>query len=131
MLGTYSASIAVGTGVGVEHAVLVLAGSAEVVTLDLDVEVELGVGGRLVLEDREPHAIVLANTQVERSPVTNVLAAVTPLAALLGRDALGVDVVLSRGGRVVPLEVSSTVRAGKRLDGARRQTQGNGLRLGT
>jgi hypothetical protein len=110
---------------------VVLAGSAEVVTLDLDAVVELLVGGRAVLEDGQPLAVVLANTKVDGSPVADGLAAITPLATLLGRDTLGVDVVLSGSGLALPLVVGLTVRAGQGLELRVAQAKRDGLRFGT
>lgn len=101
------------------------------ITLDLDVEVELLVGGRAVLEEREPFAVVLTNTHIERSPVANGLAAVTPFAALLGRNTLGVDVVLSRGGLALPVEVLLAIRASQGLSLTVAKAERDSLRLGT
>lgn len=127
---TYRAARIVGTRLRVETAVLIPARSAEVVALELDIEVELRVGGGGVLEDREPLAVVLADTKVDRGPVANGLAAVTPLAALLGRDTLGVDVVLSGSGLALPLEVPLAIRAGQGLD-VSASAERNSLGFGT
>lgn len=110
---------------------VVLAGSAEVVTLDLDAVVELLVGGGAVLEDGQPLAVVLADTQVDRSPVADGLAAITPLATLLDRNTLGVDVVLSGGGLALPLVVGLAVGAGQGLELSVAQAKRNGLGFGT
>lgn len=128
---TYSASRVVGAALGDEGTTFVLARATKVVTLDLGAEIELGVGGRAVLEEREPLAVVLANTHVHRSPVTDRLAAVTPLAALLDGGTLGVDVVLGRGDLALPLEVGLAVRAGQGLNGGVGKGQRNGLSFGT
>lgn len=109
--GTYSATGVVGARLGVEGTVLVLARTAEVVTLDLHVEVKLGGGGRAVLEQRKPLAIVVTDTKVDRGPVTDRRAAVTPLATSLGGNTLGVNIVLSGSGLVLPLVVGGAVGA--------------------
>lgn len=128
---TYSAAILVAAVEVVEQAVLVLAGTAQVVTLDTEVVVELRVGSGLVLEDRQPVAVLLADTNVDRSPVANRLAAVTPLAAVLGTDTLGVDIVLSRGTLTLPDEVGLGVGAGQGLQFVGQDRDRNGLRLST
>lgn len=128
---TYSASRVVGASLGDERTTLELARAAEVFAGDLDVVVELLAGGRAVLEEREPLAVVLTDTHVEGSPVTNGLAAVTPLATLAGGNTLGVDVVLGRGGLAFPAEVLVAVRAGQGLQVVVAKRQRNGLGLGT
>lgn len=128
---TYSATRIRRAGGGVELAILVLASSAEVVTLDLDVEVELVVGGRSVLEDRQPFAVVLANTKVERSPVADGTVTVAPLAGHLGGNALGVDVVLGGSRLALPVVVLFAVGAGQGVLGASVSLQRDGLGLGT
>lgn len=127
---TYRAARVIGGGLRVEPSTLIPARSAEVVTLDLDVEVELLVGGGAVLENREPLAVVLTNTQVDRSPVANGLAAITPLARLLGRDTLGVDIVLGRSGLALPFVVLLAIGAGQGLD-IGTGLEGDGLGFGT
>lgn len=116
---TYRASVLVATSERNEHAILILAGTAQVVTNNLDVEVKVGVSGGLVLEDGDPgRAVLLSNTDVERSPVANVFALAAPLAGPLGGNALGVDVVLSRSGHALPAVVFTSIRAGERVGGA-------------
>lgn len=128
---TYSASRVVRTSFGDERAALVLARAREMVTLDLDVEVELLGCGRAVLEERQPLAVVLADTHVERSEVTNGLAAIAPLATLLVGNTLRVDVVLSRGRLALPVEVLLGVRAGQGLQIVVAKGQRDSLGFGT
>lgn len=129
--GSYSATRVIATGFRDELAVLVFTRSTEVVTLDLNVEVELHAGGGTVLEDRKPLAIVLTDTEVDGSPVTNRLGTITPLAALLGAGALGVYIVLSGGDLALPLEVGFAVRASQGLKLIVAKGQRDGLRFGT
>lgn len=131
MRSAYRAAVRVGAGLGNELSILVFAGSAKVVTYDLDVEVELLVGGRGVLEDREPFAVVLADTEVDGGPVTGVTGAVTPLAALLSRNTGRVDVVLGGGGLALPVVVSLTVGASQVLGLAVVKAEGNGFTFST
>lgn len=131
IFSAYRAAVRVGAGFGDELSILVFAGSAKVVTLDLDVEVELLVGGRGVLEDREPFAVVLADTEVDGGPVTGVTGAVTPLAALLSRNTGRVDIVLGRGGLALPVVVSRTVGASQWLGLAAVEAEGNGFTFST
>lgn len=112
-------------------AVLIFTRSAEVVSLNLNVEVELHGGGGAVLENRKPLAIVLTDTKVDRSPVTDRLGAVTPLAALLGAGALGVDIVLSGGNLALPFEVFVAVGASQGLKLIIAKGQRDGLSFGT
>lgn len=129
---TYSATGVVGARLGVEGTILVLARTAEVVTLDLHVEVKLGGGGRAVLEQRKPLAIVVTDTKVDRSPVADRRAAVTPLATSLGGNTLGVNVVLSGSGLVLPLVVGGAVGASQGVELAvGRDSERDGLGFGT
>lgn len=128
-----SATRLIASGFVDENTVLVLAASAEVVTLNLNVEIQLGRGGGAVLEQRKPLPVVLANAKVERSPVADGDAGGAPLAGVLGGVALGVDVVLSRSGLALPLEVGLTVWAGQgndfSIDGVKRDCLGFGARV--
>lgn len=133
---TYSATVivtAVVARAGTEAlADNVLASAGHVVTLELNVEVKLLIRGGLVLENREPSSAVgVADTEVDRSPVTNGLVAVGPGAALLNTDAKRVDVVLSRGGLALPLVVELLVRAGKRVVSVGLDINRNNHGLGT
>lgn len=131
---TYCATAVAADGtVGVvELAVLVTALIAEVVTLKLNVKVESLVGGRGVGEDGEELAgLGVADTKVDGSPVTDVTAAVTPLATLLSRHTLGVDVVLSGGDLALPEEVFVTIGASELVDPTGGGGERNGLGLGT
>lgn len=130
-MSAYRAAVRVGSGLGDELTILVLAGSAKVVTLNLDVEVELRVGGRGVLEDREPFAIVLTDTEVNGGPVTGVTGAVTPLATLLDRNTGRVDIVLGGGGLALPVVVSRAVGASQFLGFAAVKAEGNGFTFST
>lgn len=87
------------------------------------------IGSRAVLEDRDPLAIVLADTEVDRSPVANRPAAVTPLATHLSRHALGVNIVLGGGGLALPLVVLRGGRAGQGFNGLGVGTEGDSLRF--
>lgn len=128
---TYSAPRVVASRLGNVLTVLVAARAAEVVTRYVGTEVELDVGGRGVLEEREPLAVVLANTHVHRSPVTDRLAAVTPNASLLDGGTLGVNVVLGRGALARPLVVRRSVGAGQGLNGRVGKGQRNGFSFST
>lgn len=124
---TYRASITAAR-VAIENSVLILAGPLDAITGDLDVVVQRGVGGRFVLEETEPNlATSGADTEIERSPVANGLAAISPLAALLGRNTLRVQVVLSRSGLALPLVVRILIGAGEFLNFARGNAQRNRL----
>lgn len=101
------------------------------VTLDFGTEVKLDVGGRGVLEEREPLAVVLASAHVHGSEVTDRLALVAPLASLLDGGTLGVNVVLSRGVLARPLVVRRTVRAGQGLNGVIGKRQRDGFSFST
>ena len=127
----YRAARVVGASVRDEGAIFVFAGTAKVVTLDLDVKVELLGGGGRVLEDRKPFAVVLANTKVDRGPVADGLAAITPLATLLLRGTGRVDIVLSRSGLALPLVVGGTIRASHFLGLATVKADGDSLRFGS
>lgn len=128
---TYSASRVVAARLGNVLTILVSARAAEMVTRNVGTEVELDVGGRGVLEEREPLAVVLASAHVHRSPVTDRLAAVTPNASLLDGGTLGVNVVLGRGALARPLVVRRTVRAGQGLNGAVGNRQRDGFSFST
>lgn len=128
---TYSASGIVGTAFADENTVFILAASAKIITLNPDIEIQLGVGGRAVLENREPLAVVLADTKVKRGPVANRLATITPLAGSLGRDTLVVDIVLGRGDLALPFEVGLAVRAGQWVNVSILNVERDGLGFGT
>lgn len=116
----------------VEGAILVAALVAEVVSNELDIEVELLGGGRGVGEDGEElSGAGVADTQVDGSPVTDGLGAIAPLATLLSRHTLGVNVVLGRGGLAFPVEVGVAVGASQGVSVTRGGGKRNGLRLGT
>jgi hypothetical protein len=89
------------------------------ITLDLHVEVEDGGGGRGVGEDGDiSNAVVaLANTNVNRGPVTSTVRARlgVPGAGIIDRNAHVVDVVLSGGGLALPLVVGRRDRVGERV----------------
>ena len=101
------------------------------VTLNFGTEVKLDVGGRGVLEEREPLAVVLTSAHVHWSPVTDRLAAVTPNASLLDGGTLGVNVVLGRGALARPLVVRRTVRTGQGLNGVVGKRQRDGFSFST
>ena len=88
--------------------VLVTALTADI-TSNLNVEVELGVAGRQVLEDGDVGDAIgsLANTKNGGSPVTGTVRSnrAVPETSVLGTEALGVDVVLSRCGQAGPVVV--------------------------
>ena len=131
---TYCATAVAADGtIGVvELAVLVTALIAETVTLKLNIEVKSLGGGRGVGEDGEELSrLGVTDTKVDRSPVTDVLAAVTPLTTLLSRHTLGVDVVLSGGDLALPEEVFVTIGASELVDSTRGRGERNGLGLGT
>lgn len=118
-MGTYRATILVAASERNVHAVLILAGAAQVVTDNFNVEVEVSISGGLIMEDGDPgRAVLLSNTNVDRSPVADVFTRVTPLAGFLGGDALRVDIVLGRSIHPIPAIIFSSIRAGKRLLGA-------------
>ena len=100
-------------------------------TAELDIVVKLLGGGGAVLEDGQPLAVVDTNTKVDRGPVADGLRAVTPLAALLGGNTLGVNVVLSRGNLALPLVVGLAVRASQGLERVVAKVKRDGLGLGT
>lgn len=128
-----AAAVAADQTVGViELAILVTALITEVVTLKLNVEVESLGGGRGVGEDRqELSGGGVTDTQVNGSPVTDGLSAVTPLATLLSRHTLGVDIVLGGGDLALPEEVVLTVGASQVMNNTGNGGERNGLRLGT
>lgn len=129
--GTYSAAILADSRVRVVFAVLIFAFLANGAS-ELDVEGKLLVRGRLVGENRGPGgAVLVAQTQVHRSPVAIVMARVTPLAGSLRVIARGVDVELSRGVAALPLVVGSGIGVEQLLDVARRQLIRDVLGLGT
>lgn len=84
----------------------VLARTTAVVFGDnLNVEIKFRIGGGLVLEDRDPgRAILGAETEVDRSPVTLIFTG-SPFASIFDGSTSGVDVVLSRGELVLMLVV--------------------------
>ena len=131
---TYGATAVAADGaVGVvESAILVAALIAEVVSDELNIEVKLLGGGRGVGEDgKELSGAGVADTQVDGSPVTDGLGAITPLATLLSGNTLGVNVVLGRGSLALPVEVGIAIGASQGVSVARGGGERNGLRLGT
>lgn len=130
---TYCASVLVLAGQRVVVTILILASAREAVSLDFDLELELGVGGGLVLEDGDPFLaiLVLADTKVDRSPVADVFALLAPLAGVFRLKTRGVDVVLSRGGHVLPEEVLEGIGAGQGILGTGRREERDDLRFGT
>lgn len=73
----------------------------------------------------------LANTHVDRSPVTLVGASSTPLAGIVNRDTSRINVVLSRGGQVVPDVVLASIRVGEGVGLTWLGVQWDSLALGT
>lgn len=112
--------------------ILILASAGKAVSLDFNLELELSGGGGLVLEDGDPFlaVLVLADTKVDRSPVTDVLALGSPLAGFFRLHTLGVDIVLSRGWHVLPLEVLEGIWAGQGILGTGRREEWDDLRFG-
>lgn len=99
------------------------------ITLDLDIEIQNSTASGPVLEERQIGDAILssANTNNNRSPVAAgvmVLGAV-PDAGLLGGQALVVEVVLGRGGLVLPLVVGALVRVGQSDAAARLRREGD------
>jgi hypothetical protein len=97
-----------------EYSVLIFATSDKVVTNDFDVEVKLLGSSGGVGEDRNVLVgIGGAGTDTDDNgrPVTNRFATVTPYAALLGRGALRINIVLSGCGQTSVLEVSRGIGA--------------------
>lgn len=132
MVKTYRATILVAVSQRNVHAVLVLAGTTQVVSNDLHVEVEVSGCGRLILEDGDPgRAVPLADANVDRGPVADVAAAVSPLASLFGGNSLGVDIVLGRSGHALPAVVFTSIGAGQRVSGTGGRGKGNDFGFGT
>lgn len=116
-------------------AVGVLARSTHVIGDELDGEVELsvGVGGSVgkqgnvaLLTDGIP-----SNTEVDRSPIANGSATISPLAGLVLRSTHRVDVVLGRGRLTEPLVVEAVVWTSQLCRLARLGSDWNSFRLGT
>lgn len=111
-----------------EHAIFIAARPAQIATLDLDAEIKLRVGCWRVLENGQKYGSVTpADTQVDGGEVTDWAASVSPLAALLNRDTLGVDVVLSGSALALPGIVVSRIRACKLRDGTSANGEWNGF----
>lgn len=133
---TYSATVGttadLSVGVVEVTSTVVAALVAQTRANNLDLEVEVSVGGGLVLEHGQiGGAIGVADTEVHGRPVTGDLRAGAPLATLLGRDTLVVDVVLSGGRLALPVEVSGAVGAGQFVGTTSGGGKRNGLRLST
>lgn len=99
--------------------------------MKLDSTLVLRGGGRLVLEDGKPGlAVLVANTEVDRSPVTLVGTSSSPLATILCRSADRIEVVLSRGRLAGPLVIRIGVGVGDLFSLSRLQFDRDGLGFG-
>ena len=119
---------------------LVAAGRAAEVALEFDVEAQRDHVGGVVLfggqeGDEGRSFLVLAGADDDRGPVAgrNALGSLvaTPLACVLDRNTLLVDVVLGRGGRALVLVVAAAVGDGQGAAIAGLDTDRNGFGLGT
>lgn len=102
-------------------------------SLDGNVEIELSiwVGGGIGEDSNEGADIVLANADIDGSPVTHVGSGSSPVAGISDGSALGVDVVLSSGLHSLPGIIGVRVGAGEFLGLSGADEGWDGLGLGT
>ena len=111
-------------------AIRVLAAAGNVVANDLDAEVKLCGRGRRILENRQPCGTgAVTDTEVERSEVAPWVVLSAPLASVLDRDTLRVNVVLRGGVATLPVVVVVGVWAGEVASRAWLCVEWNGLSL--
>jgi len=106
------------------------------VTLQLNGKVKVLVVFRILLLRRsncEPRVAlsVCASTKVRWCKVADACPIGAPLAGLINRDSLGVDVVLCAGRVALPLIVGTLIRARKRAGNTRLGVQRDSLVFGT